>query len=190
MGARHHPHHMHDPCSGSQDHHPSKNLVPKTICCNLTSNAPDDGRMYRNMLSEEYINKITLLHQVGIPYYFMRKMHGQTILKYTNRVWTETAQDKEWIWKLKSVSVLHVWVCEEFLLFNTSASVCHNFLSELYGRRNTNKLPQLSHCMMDYKLWLKTLSTSYMLLNVPVKKEGTLIVIIQFILHNKVVLIN
>ena len=32
--------------SGSQDHHPSKNSVQKTICCNSTSNAPDDGRMY------------------------------------------------------------------------------------------------------------------------------------------------
>jgi len=31
---------------GSQDHHPSKNSVQKTICCNSTSNAPDDGRMY------------------------------------------------------------------------------------------------------------------------------------------------
>jgi len=31
--------------SGSQDHHPSKNSVQKTICCNSTSNAPDDGRM-------------------------------------------------------------------------------------------------------------------------------------------------
>jgi len=27
-------------------HHPSKNSVQKTICCNLTSNAPDDGRLY------------------------------------------------------------------------------------------------------------------------------------------------
>ena len=26
--------------------HPSKNSVQKTICCNSTSNAPDDGRMY------------------------------------------------------------------------------------------------------------------------------------------------
>jgi len=33
-------------CSGSQDHHPSKNLVQKTICCNTPSNAPDDGRTY------------------------------------------------------------------------------------------------------------------------------------------------
>jgi len=33
-------------CSGSQDHHPSKNSVQKTIYCNSTSNAPDDGRMY------------------------------------------------------------------------------------------------------------------------------------------------
>ena len=31
--------------SGSQDHHESKNSVQKTICCNSTSNAPDDGRM-------------------------------------------------------------------------------------------------------------------------------------------------
>ena len=31
--------------SGSQDHHPSTNSAQKTICCNSTSNAPDDGRM-------------------------------------------------------------------------------------------------------------------------------------------------
>ena len=43
---RHHPHHTHDLHSGSQDHHSSKNSVQKTICCNSTSNAPDDGRMY------------------------------------------------------------------------------------------------------------------------------------------------
>ena len=30
----------------SQDHHPSKISVQKTICCNSTSNAPDDVRMY------------------------------------------------------------------------------------------------------------------------------------------------
>jgi len=39
-------HHKHDLHSSSQDHHPSKNSVQKTICCNSTSNAPDDGRMY------------------------------------------------------------------------------------------------------------------------------------------------
>ena len=39
-------HHTHDLCSGSQDHHPSKTSVQKTICCNSTSNATDDGRMY------------------------------------------------------------------------------------------------------------------------------------------------
>jgi len=44
--ARHHPHRTHDLHSSSQDHHPSKNSVQKTICCNSTSNAPDDGRMY------------------------------------------------------------------------------------------------------------------------------------------------
>jgi len=43
---RHHPHRKHDLRSGSQDHHPSKNSVQKTICCNSTSNAPDDWRMY------------------------------------------------------------------------------------------------------------------------------------------------
>jgi len=32
--------------SGSQDHHPSKKSVQKTIYCNSTSNAPDDVRMY------------------------------------------------------------------------------------------------------------------------------------------------
>jgi len=36
----------HDLSSGSQDHHPSKNSVQKTIRCNSTSDAPDDGRMY------------------------------------------------------------------------------------------------------------------------------------------------
>ena len=44
-GAVNHPHRKHDLLSGSQDHHPSKNSVQKTICCNSTSNAPDDGRM-------------------------------------------------------------------------------------------------------------------------------------------------
>jgi len=36
----------HDLCIDFQDHHPSQNSVQKTICCNSTSNAPDDGRMY------------------------------------------------------------------------------------------------------------------------------------------------
>ena len=43
---RHHPYRTYDLRSGSQDHHPSKNSVQKTICCNSASNAPDDGRMY------------------------------------------------------------------------------------------------------------------------------------------------
>ena len=38
--ARHHPDR-----SGSQDHHPSQNSVQKTIFCNSTVNAPDDGCM-------------------------------------------------------------------------------------------------------------------------------------------------
>jgi len=41
----HHSHRTHDLRSSSQDHHPSKNSVQKTICCNSISNAPDDGRM-------------------------------------------------------------------------------------------------------------------------------------------------
>ena len=36
------------------------------------------GVYTRNMSSYEYINKITLLHEVGISLYFMRKMHVQT----------------------------------------------------------------------------------------------------------------
>ena len=43
--SRHHPHRKYDLCRGSQDHHPSKNSVQKTICCNSTFNSPDDGRM-------------------------------------------------------------------------------------------------------------------------------------------------
>ena len=45
-GVLHHPHRTYDLRSGSQDHHPFKNSVQKSICCNSTSNAPDDGRMY------------------------------------------------------------------------------------------------------------------------------------------------
>jgi len=44
--AVHRPHRTHALRSGSQDHHPSKNSVQKTICCNSISNAPDDGLMY------------------------------------------------------------------------------------------------------------------------------------------------
>jgi len=36
----------------------------------------------QNVSSLEYMNKITLLHQVGISHYFMMKMHGQTTLNY------------------------------------------------------------------------------------------------------------
>ena len=39
-GALHHPHRTHDPGSVFQDHHPSKNSVQGTICCNSTSNVP------------------------------------------------------------------------------------------------------------------------------------------------------
>jgi len=46
VGARHELHRTHDLRSGPQDHHPSKNSVQKTVCCNSKSNAPDDRRMY------------------------------------------------------------------------------------------------------------------------------------------------
>jgi len=45
-GARHHPYRTHDLRSGYQDHHPATNSVQKTMCCNSTSNAPEDGRLY------------------------------------------------------------------------------------------------------------------------------------------------
>jgi hypothetical protein len=45
-GAVQHPYRTHNLRSSSQDHHPSKNSVQKTIRCNSTSNVPDDGRMY------------------------------------------------------------------------------------------------------------------------------------------------
>jgi len=48
--AQKHPHRTRDLHRGSQEHHPSKNSVHKTICCNSTFNAPDDGRMYPNQV--------------------------------------------------------------------------------------------------------------------------------------------
>jgi len=33
-------------CHATEVAHPSKNSLHKTICCNTTSTAPDDGRMY------------------------------------------------------------------------------------------------------------------------------------------------
>ena len=44
--ARHLPHRTHDLGSGCENHLQSKNSVQKTICCNSTSNAPDDVRTY------------------------------------------------------------------------------------------------------------------------------------------------
>jgi len=44
------------------------------------------GVCTRNMSSKEYINKITLLHQVGISIYFIGKTHGQTTLTEVRKV--------------------------------------------------------------------------------------------------------
>jgi len=63
--ARHHPHRTNDPRSVSQDHHPSKNSVQKTISCNSTSNAPDDGRMYL-----KHVELRIHQYQIGISLYF------------------------------------------------------------------------------------------------------------------------
>ena len=69
--SRHHPHRTHDLRSGSQDHHPSTNWEQKTICCNLTSDAPDDGRVYPKHVEVKKLQLITLLHQVGSSLYFI-----------------------------------------------------------------------------------------------------------------------
>jgi len=79
--ARHHTHRTHDLRSGSQDHHSSKNSVQKTICCNSTSSAPDDGRIRPKHVKLRIPQSINLLDQFGISHYFMMKMHGQTTLK-------------------------------------------------------------------------------------------------------------
>ena len=69
---------------------PLKTIIhPKTRCRKPYAAAqhlmlPVMGVCTRNMSIWEYINKITLLHQVGISSYFMRKMHGQTTLKFTS----------------------------------------------------------------------------------------------------------
>ena len=65
-----HPHRTHDLRSVSQEHHPSKNSVQKPVCCNSKSDAPDDGLMYPKHVELKCINKMTLLHQVGISNYF------------------------------------------------------------------------------------------------------------------------
>jgi len=49
--------------SGSEAHHPSKNSVQKTICCNSTSNALDDGLMYSKHV-ELYVCGIRILNNI------------------------------------------------------------------------------------------------------------------------------
>ena len=45
------------------------------------------GVCIRNMSSQEYINKITLLHQVGIPHYFLNttSFHNESSNEYGSR---------------------------------------------------------------------------------------------------------
>jgi len=71
-----HPNRIHDPRSDSQDHHPSTNSVQKTICCNLTANAPDDGRMRPKHVASRW--HVTL---------FQFKQDSEFINLKTNRKW-------------------------------------------------------------------------------------------------------
>jgi hypothetical protein len=65
-------------CADGARHHPQRRK-PYTATQHLMFLMM--GVCTRNISSSEYINRITLLHQVGISnYYFMRKMHGQTTL--------------------------------------------------------------------------------------------------------------
>jgi len=71
----------HDLRRGSQDHHPSKTSVQKTICFNSTSNAPDDGRIYPKHVELRIHLKNYLVASSWHSLYFMRKMHGQRTLE-------------------------------------------------------------------------------------------------------------
>ena len=68
------------------------------------------GVCTRNMSSWEYINKITLLHHVGISNYFMRKMHGETTLKLYLRLCRISVRASYRYWILlrpKLVYIIH-----------------------------------------------------------------------------------
>ena len=63
----------HDLHSGCQDHHPSKNSVQKTICCNSTSNAPDDERMYpKTCRAKNTLIKLPCCIKLAISNYFIK----------------------------------------------------------------------------------------------------------------------
>ena len=112
--ARRHPHRTHDLRSGSHDHHPSKNSVYKTICCNSTSNAPDDGRMYPKHVALRIHQYITLLHQVGVSLYFMMEIHRQTTLKYWILSHFPVTEENtlQQLWDICSfIHVLHMSMC-------------------------------------------------------------------------------
>ena len=58
--------------------------VHKTICCNSTPNAPDDGRMYPETRRAENTSiKLPCCIKLDISRYFTRKMHNQTTYKTT-----------------------------------------------------------------------------------------------------------
>jgi len=63
----------------SQDHHPSKNSVQKTICCNSTSNAPDNGRTYQKHV--ELRTQIKLPSCIKWAFHFISR--GRYTVKHT-----------------------------------------------------------------------------------------------------------
>jgi len=84
--ALHHPHRTHDLRSGSQDHHPSKNSVQKTIPYNSTSNVPDHGRMYPKPVELRIYQYNYLVASSWQSTLFHEKGAGQTMLKLSQNL--------------------------------------------------------------------------------------------------------
>jgi hypothetical protein len=51
---------------GSPDHHPTTNWVQKTVSFNTRSSAPDYGRKRPKNIELKNINKLNLLHHIGL----------------------------------------------------------------------------------------------------------------------------
>ena len=120
-----HLHRTHDLRGESQDHHPSTNSVQKTICCNLTSNAPADGRMRPKHVELKKLQYITLLHRVGISHDFrwryvggvevrISQLHRRPTVKVTRQsVTLVRANDQRLfsadlvLWPLKNLSAFY-----------------------------------------------------------------------------------
>ena len=82
--ARQHPHGTHDLRSGSQDHHPSKNSVQKTICCNSTSNSEVCHPRCVCTIAQKFCvlhvqSNTTTFHLVQLEYNYMFRVHTPII---------------------------------------------------------------------------------------------------------------